>query len=107
MRVSFGRSVYHLQYGYYLRKTNTVDKKEATKKSGRVLIYYKQIDVETWQYEHLEVLIAMQKHVEEKSVLIGVQVECEHLKKLCVIDAEPGQRLRVGQVRGRVCCVHI
>ncbi len=50
-------------------------------------------------------LIAMQEHVEEERVLLVVQREREHLKQLGVLDAEPGQGLRVRYARGRVVCV--
>ena len=41
----------------------------------------------------------MQEHVEKQRVLISVQVKREHLKELRVVDAEPRQWLRVGQIR--------
>ena len=47
-------------------------------------------------------LISMKEHVEQQRVLVVVQGESEHLKELGVIDAEPRQGLRVGQIGGRI-----
>ena len=47
-------------------------------------------------------LISMQQHVQEQRVLVVVESKGEHLIELRVVDAEPGQRLRVGYVRRRV-----
>ena len=43
-------------------------------------------------------LIPMQKHIQKQGVLIIVERVRERLEQLGVLDAEPGQRLRVGHV---------
>ena len=47
----------------------------------------------------------MQQHIQEKRVLVVVKSKCEHLIELRVVNAEPGQWLRVRYVRWRVLCV--
>ncbi len=66
---------------------------------------YNQVYIQSGQDKHFKVLIPMQEHVQQERVLLIVQRVREHLKQLGVLDAEPGKRLRVRYVRGRVVSV--
>ena len=61
-----------------------------------MILFYQEVDIEPGQDKHFKVLVAMEKHVKKKSVLVCVKRKCEHLKEFSEIDAEPRKWFRVG-----------